>query len=643
MPTNLKVKSSPTRTYPVRGDRTNYGTQATLWAQDVTSAINSLGSQYTWIMGTPAQVTSGEATHSDWNVLLAAASDGDTVLVKKNTYTFAATFTFNKRLTIQNESVDCIYAATAGIALGPVLIFEAAGMMFDNGTISAGAGTPQYAFEVNQVDIVVNTLLSGVFSVSNILFTSGTATFSGIIRDSIAANIYGTASGGANNALSNLTNPTAINRSLIPAATNSLDLGIAGTIWKDLNVATITGADLVGGTVGNVTPVTIAKIDNIVINGDSVSDAINDFAIEATGAGKDLILNSATDVILNPASNKPLVDISGTECNLAYSVPIQDFTVTGNVGDASQFMAGYTAWTVVELEHFFGAGKIYSYNKFGAGAALTTDETAAYNYTNGAAAKAAVNGNGLYADANGAVAFAGGQYMTNATRLDNMTTIFSGAGKGFVHSFWVIAPTDGQPAADNNIFKKTNTAANDLYGIYLTTLGLIEVDTKGNSGAATRTFFSTSVLPNGANTIWTHVVLCWDTTYGKRLFVNGVNEATDSTATTLMVDGTTTDFFIGGSDATPTNPFTGRIAQEIIINKVAEQRDIDILFATTRPEPAILAGKEYEVIDKVRPEADTNYEIQGQAQVLAKYGSKIWLQGRAYGSTDTVKLEAEVL
>lgn len=321
---------------------------------------------------------------------------------------------------------------------------------------------------------------------------------------------------------------------------------------------------------------------------------------------------------------------------------VQDYTVVGNVGDANQFMAGYTGWTIAELEYFFGAGNIYSYNKFGAGAALTTDETGNYSYTNGAVAKAAANGNGLYADANGAATFSGGQYMTHATKLDTMTTTFSGAGKGFVHSFWFIAPTKGQPSAQNVIYNKTNSATNDKYIVSLETTGQIKVLTNGNS-ATGKNLFSTTILASGANTTWLHIVICWDTTYGLRLFINSENEATDSTATTLMVDGTTTDYFFGGTDATPANPFTGRVAQEEIINKVAEQRDIDILFATTRPEPATLAGKEYEVIDKVRPDANTNYEIQGQAQVLAKYDSKIWLQGRGYGETDSVKIEATIL
>lgn len=638
MPVNLKVKTNPTRQYPVRGDGTNYGSDATLWAQDVTASINSIGAQYTYIMGSAAQVTSGEATHSDWTVLLAAATDGDSVWVKNGTYTFASIFNITKRLTIQNESSDCIYIAAAGIAAGAILKFSAAASSFDGGTISQGAGTPQYAFEVNAIDVWVNVLLSGVYSVQNILFTFGTLTFSGVVRDAVSASIYGVAGTGANIALSNLANPTTISQSLTPNADNAIDLGTAAKKWKDIQVNNVKGADLVGGTIGNITPVTIIKCDNYVINGDIIENTTGDLLINATGVAKKVTIQSNANVVLSPVAGSEATRIvgGGVEANLVWDYLIQNYTVVGNVGDAGQFMAGNTP-TLAELQHFF---TVVSYYKFGAGAALPTDEVGTYSYTLGAAAKAPSNGTGLWGAANTSISFDGGDYATHATKFDDMTTTFSGAGKGLVHSFWVQATADGQPAGTNAIFYKSN-AANNSYEVILSTTGQIIIYVYGNS-ATLRTCSSTTVLPNGANTIWTHVVACWDTTYGLRLFINGVCESTEASATTLMTDGTLADFFFGGENTTPTNPFTGFVANEVILNKVATQRDIDILFATTIPEPATLLSKEYKIIEKVQPEADTNFEIQSQCQVVAKYNAKIYLQGRQYGETDKVKLIGEV-
>jgi hypothetical protein len=638
MPVSLKVKANPTRQYPVRGDNTNYGTDATLWAQDVTMAINSIGAQYAWIMGSVAQVVSGEATHSSWITLLADATDGDSVWVKKGTYTFGVLFDFTKRLTIHNECTDCIYEATAGIAAGAILRFSAAGTSFIGGTISAGAGTPDYAFDVNAIDVEMFILLSGVFALGDILFTLGAATFSGIVRTAIAATVYGlAAAAGANTFLSNLANPTTVNQTLTPAADITQSLGTAPKRWLDGFISRIQGTDLVGGTVGNVTPVTIAKIDNIVIDGDSITDTTNDLAIVTTGAVKDIRLNATGDVVLNPASNLPLVDISGTEYNLNYDVAIQAFTAVGTVGAASQFMAG-TIMTLAELQNFFGAAHIYCYYRFGAGAALGTDDNGAYNYTLGAAAKAPANGLGIL-NTNYAISFDGGDYATNTTKLDNIKTFFN---HGFIHSFWFIAPTDGQPAADMVLYYKSNAAATDFYEIILTNYGILTVSLYSALGVNVD-LASSSVLPNGANTIWTHVVVCWDPTYGARLYINGVMEYCETDSNVIMANGTNTDFFIGASTSTPTNPFTGRIANEVMINAIAEQRDINLLYAATIPEPAVLLGKEYTIIEKVRPEANANFEYQSNCQIVTKYNSKIWLQGRQYGATDTVKLIGEVL
>jgi len=271
---------------------------------------------------------------------------------------------------------------------------------------------------------------------------------------------------------------------------------------------------------------------------------------------------------------------------------LQPYTVVGSVGSALQQFAGRD-YSLAELQSYFGAPKVISYYRFGAGAALGTDEVGAYSYTLGAAAKAPSNGTGIMGTAY-AISFDGGDYATNATKFDDMTTTFSGGGKGLIHSFWLSAPADGQPAAVSYLYWKGNTAANDRYYAVIETDGTVRIYTNGNSATA-KYLISSSILPNGANTNWYHIVCAWNTTRGLELYINGRREAQDPTATTLMVDGTTTDFFIGGTDTTPANPFTGLIANEAVINNVCTQEMVDFLYATTIPVPAALASYDFEV------------------------------------------------
>jgi hypothetical protein len=270
---------------------------------------------------------------------------------------------------------------------------------------------------------------------------------------------------------------------------------------------------------------------------------------------------------------------------------IQDYTVVGAVGSVGQQYAGRD-YTLAELEAYFTAAKVISFYKFGAGAALPTDEKAAFSYTLGAAAKAPSNGVGIMGLANTAISFDGGDYATHATKFGDMTTTYSGAGKGLIHSFWVSAPTDGQPAIVSYLFYKLNTASNDRYAVILNTDGTINVVTRANS-ATQKQLFSTTILPNGANTTILHCVVVWNTVVGLQLFINGKLEAHDNSATTLMLDGNNTGFFVGATDATPSNTFTGLLMNEIVIKEVATQAMIDFLYATTIPLPVALQAQDF--------------------------------------------------
>lgn len=255
----LIVKGT-TYNYPQSGDE-DYGAEATGWASKVTTVLNGVGYQYTYILGSAAQVLTGEAQYSDWFSLNAVLADGDSVWVKNGTYFLATGIVISKRVTIANEGTDCLHTATAGIAAGPIFSFTAAGTTWIGGTILAGAGTPDYAFQVNAIEVEVSTILDGVFAIANILFTSGAATFGGIIRDAISCNVYGTASAGANVTLSNLDPATTINSSLIPNVDSAIDLGSATPkYWANAYIDTVNAAT------GNITTIASTTVGADTVN-----------------------------------------------------------------------------------------------------------------------------------------------------------------------------------------------------------------------------------------------------------------------------------------------------------------------------------------------------------------------------------------
>jgi hypothetical protein len=73
---------------------------------------------------------------------------------------------------------------------------------------------------------------------------------------------------GVNKALSNLTSPTAVNQSLIPGMTNSVDLGSSSLMWKS---AWLSGNALIAGNLGIGTTTPAAKLD---VNGDALVNGV---------------------------------------------------------------------------------------------------------------------------------------------------------------------------------------------------------------------------------------------------------------------------------------------------------------------------------------------------------------------------------
>ena len=112
------------------------------------------------------------------------------------------------------------------------------------------------------------------------------------------------------------------------------------------------------------------------------------------------------------------------------------------------------------------------------------------------------------------------------------------------------------------------------------------VTTNGNSATA-KSVSSSILLPNGANTVYWFVDVLWNTTNGLSLYINRQMQDNNPTATTLMVDGATSDFFIG-QIRSRTNLYTGKIMHSAIMNLIPTEAQMDIFYATKVAEPTQL-------------------------------------------------------
>lgn len=396
----LQIRGGTVWDYPQNGDE-DYGVDGTGWASDVTTAVNLSGAlngvaQFDYVMGSAAQVASGQATHSNWATMLAAASAGDSVYVLAGTYTFAANFDITKRLTIINQSYDCIYASTAAFPGGAMITFSADGTTFFGGSMVATAGTCDYCFELDADRCFISTATEG-YATAAVQFTSGRATSLLLVKDVYCSNIEGrwgfgtnaaqnimrffgsdgdgtalddsaglrSANGviqfkdrggnwtgfaavvSANTALSNL-GATAINANLIPDADSTYDLGANLTRWAQLfsdSVEGDTGAfatSVDGGNI-NVAANTISStnVDGDIVltpNGDgSIEPTITgdgDLTIDLAGTGAVAITTTSGDVSITPATGDVnIIPTAGT--TVIYNVDSYETstdTITAHAG-----------------------------------------------------------------------------------------------------------------------------------------------------------------------------------------------------------------------------------------------------------------------------------------------------------------------
>lgn len=309
-------------------------------------------------------------------------------------------------------------------------------------------------------------------------------------------------------------------------------------------------------------------------------------------------------------------------------VLIQDYTQVKNVGDALQQAAGFD-YSLSDLNTLLvTASSVLAYYRFASGA-LTTDENATYTLTNN---NGATNTTGILATnfATNLVE-ASSQYYTQATLLDSPSTLSNGL---FIAAWMKF--NDGQPVANINPFFKENIAGTDRLFFRLNSNGTFDVVAR--TSGTVYTVSSAKIFDNGVNP-WVFVCMGWDSTNGLRLWIDGVLESVDASATTLMSDGTSTDLFIG-SNTVPSNFFDGKIAHFMVLDIVATQRDVDLLYSVPVAIPVLLQGADFDVQAKKQVLGDTSFVQDVNFPVVRSSSTKAFRKGNnvEHDSTDKIKL-----
>lgn len=307
----LKVKSNPIRTYPQDGD-TDYGAQATQLMADVVGAVNNTPNatnsiQFDAVVGTSAATR----THSSLQAVLADAAivDGMCVLIQEGTYTVDIQLLVNKRLFITGLGSGSVLQTDAGIASGAIFKITADGSAIKNIVLDRGTSSADYALELDAENCSLDMRSTGTYAISDIKLTSGSTTLVGFFVTDTNATLYGTASGGANQNLSNLLSPTAINQSIIPSADNTYDIGTAIKKWKKAYIGEI-ASTTIGATTGNITTVASTTVGattgNITTANITTANLTNTNMVSATtkvtiptNTVQSVVAASATGVIVD--------------------------------------------------------------------------------------------------------------------------------------------------------------------------------------------------------------------------------------------------------------------------------------------------------------------------------------------------------
>jgi len=302
---------------------------------------------------------------------------------------------------------------------------------------------------------------------------------------------------------------------------------------------------------------------------------------------------------------------------------VQDYTATGLVGETNQQQAGWI-WDKSTIEAVLTNFSVDALYRFENGS-LTVDDAGSYPLTN----------NGSVTDANGILntgfgaEFDGSNYFSQATLLD---VVPSNLIIGFAFKI-----DDGQGALTQTIFKKENVSGQDRIFVDISSDGAISFKTEENNNGLKK-LFATKKLENGVNPF--HYGICiWDA-IGKRIYIDGQCVAQDTSETTLMINGTFGDFQIGNGVTTFYDGIIASLFVAHLTSGTVTQNDIDFLCSSKIAEPTAIQGTDYTLKEKVRPNANANFEYEQDCEVVAKYGNNIYRAGYTECSDDTVKIIA---
>jgi hypothetical protein len=299
--------------------------------------------------------------------------------------------------------------------------------------------------------------------------------------------------------------------------------------------------------------------------------------------------------------------------------------VVGSVGSASQLQAGHI-WGTDEG----GTGTDLAYYKFLTGA-LTTDNETTYDLSN---VNTVAEADGIMG-AKSAVEFNGSNnYFTQATLLDTTPTAIA-------IDFWFKAD-DGQPASSQALCAKVNDETGgsiDTLFLYLSTSGSVYVST--NAAGANKDIQSSTLFANGAMSTWNYVVFNWDATNGIRLWINGVLEASNSTATTLMSSGTTRDFIIGaynygGSVATY---YDGKMSLFRVRDQVLTQKDVDKGYSTYVAISPSASSTDFQLWAIQKEANSSSYVSQTIPREVHRTTSGVHLYGAQFNAADSISIK----
>lgn len=317
-------------------------------------------------------------------------------------------------------------------------------------------------------------------------------------------------------------------------------------------------------------------------------------------------------------------DIAGAAGTL---VELQNFTLIGNIGDVAQQNAGH-----LFLTDETGVGSDVALFLFGAASGLITDdEEGAFDLTN---IGTTPEGAGIFGGGDGAAVFNGTTMrFSNATLLDVVPA-------SLVIDFWFNAD-NGQPGGIQKLLVKSNIAASDRIFIDIQTNGKARILFEENN-MGDLTLEINEALPSGA-TGWHYLVFSWGAN-GAALYFDGVLQNSLPSETTLLADGTNTDFFLAGN-AGGTELFAGSLAMVRVRNVVLTQKDVDLGYATKRIIPVSLQSVDtFQMRVFVKEDGSDNFVSQitwGGIEVTRTNptGEFLFTYGGIFDAVDKVKIE----